>query len=141
MATFLDTTALVDSTKPDAVRHEWCVSALEEARQSGAIVISDIVYSEFSAGMPSKDATDAIVAELVLERLRFTDEVLFRAGQAYKQYRQQHGGQKTNVLSDFLVGAQAEVAGAPLITANPRDYLTYFPNLAIICPDAAQRVR
>jgi hypothetical protein len=136
MATFLDTTALVDSTKPNAPRHEWCVAALDEARQSGAIIISDIVYSEFSAGMPSKDATDAVVAELALERLRFTDEALFRAGQAYKQYRQQHGGQKTNVLSDFLVGAQAEVSGAPLLTANPRDYVNYFPGLMIIQPEA-----
>ena len=46
---------------------------------------------------------------------------------AYKDYLRR-GGNKTNVLPDFLIGAIAEVAEAPLITANQKDFLGYFPS-------------
>jgi len=134
MATFLDTTALIDSTSAASPRHDWCIEALDQARLEGPLLITDVVFSEFSVGMESLEATNEAVALLALERYAFSDEALFRAGRAYRQYRIEHGGIKSNVLPDFLIGAQAEVSGAPLISANPGDFLTYFPELQVISP-------
>jgi predicted nucleic acid-binding protein len=38
------------------------------------------------------------------------------------------------VLPDFLIGAAAEVADAPLVTANAKDFRTYFPGVTLIQP-------
>lgn len=84
--------------------------------------------------MASKEATDEALESLALERLPCTDESFFRAGRAYKKYKDEHGGPKLNVLPDFLIGAQAETAQAPLITANGKDFLSYFSNLVLVCP-------
>jgi predicted nucleic acid-binding protein len=43
-------------------------------------------------------------------------------------------GPKLGVLPDFLVGALAEVAKIPLMTANPGDFANYFPKMKVICP-------
>jgi predicted nucleic acid-binding protein len=37
-------------------------------------------------------------------------------------------------MPDFFIGAAAEVASSPLVTANASDFVTYFPTLKIIEP-------
>jgi predicted nucleic acid-binding protein len=87
-----------------------------------------------AVGMTSQEEVDAAVAKFALERLSSSDQVLFRAASAFKRYKE-NGGPKERVLPDFLVGAIADVANAPLITANAKDFRTYFPDLKLICPD------
>lgn len=137
MTTFVDTNIIGYLINPDEEMHDWAKRAVEERRQHGPLVICDIVYSEFSVAMSGIDQTNEVVTELALERLRFSDEVLFRAGQAFKAYKRR-GGAKTNVLADYLIGAQAEVEGAPLLTNNARDYRTSFPDVTIIEPPPKQ---
>jgi hypothetical protein len=38
------------------------------------------------------------------------------------------------VLPDFLIGAQAEAMGAPLLTANRGDFVKYFSEVVLISP-------
>jgi predicted nucleic acid-binding protein len=99
-----------------------------------ARVITDIVYCEFSVGMTNQAEVDAAISTLALERYPGNDTMLFRAGKAFQQYRKKHKGPKTNVLPDFLIGAAAEVADAPLVTANAKDFRTYFPGVTLIQP-------
>ena len=54
---------------------------------------------------------------------------LFLAGKAFVRYRKQ-GGAKTNVLSDFFIGAQAAVMGCAILTRDTRRYRSYFPTVA-----------
>ena len=133
MTTFLDTSALLALLNPAEPFHAWSKEQLDTRRLAGPIIIADVVYSEFSISMPTREATDQAIRGLALERLASNDDALFRAGRAYQQYRKQRG-QKTNVLPDFMIGALAEVLQAPLITANQRDFVGYFPGLELIHP-------
>jgi predicted nucleic acid-binding protein len=133
MTAFLDTNVLISLLDESAKFHEWCVEAVERKRAEGPALISDIVFCEFSAGMPSLESTLAAIGDLDLERIRASDVALFRAGAALKDYRT-GAGTKSNVLSDFLIGAEAAVYGVPLITANPKDFVNYFPEMELISP-------
>jgi len=133
MTTFLDTNVLISLLNSREKYHAWSVAQLQSCKANGPAIISDIVYCEFSIGMATQAHVDAAISRFALERLRCSDAALFRAGVAYKQYRSRKG-QKTNVLPDFLIGAIAEVVGAPLITVNPKDFVGYFPNVKVISP-------
>ena len=113
--------------------HSWSVTEFKKCREKGPIILSDIVYAEFSIGMADKTATDKAIRELACERLRITDQALFNAGRAFKQYKDK-GGTKGNVLPDFLIAAQAENEQAPLLTGDQRDFLALFPTLSVISP-------
>lgn len=131
MTTFVDTNVLIDALDPNSANHQWATQSLAAADQP--LVICDIVYSEFSVGIASMEDTNTAIRRLSLERYPFTDASLFGAGKAYLQYKK-NNGEKLNVLSDFLIGALADGEGAPLLTANAKDYKTYFPKLALIAP-------
>jgi predicted nucleic acid-binding protein len=133
MTTFLDTNVLVGLTKPSDSHHAWATKKLIECKANGPALVADLVYCEFSITLPDVAAVDAVIAGLALERFATSDAALFRAGKAYQQYRA-NGGPRTSVLPDFLIGAVAEQAGAPLLTANPKDFLGYFPNVQLISP-------
>ena len=138
MTTFLDTSALLSAINHGETHHAWSVAKIEERRAEGPLVIADIVYSELAAGMKSREETDAAIAEWALERLRSSDDALFKAGQAYKAYKEKKRGPgepvKTNVLPDFLIGALAESENVPLVTTNQDDFIRYFPGLKVISP-------
>jgi hypothetical protein len=44
------------------------------------------------------------------------------------------GGTKTNVLSDFFIGAHAAVARATLLTRDVKRVRPYFPTVTLISP-------
>lgn len=138
MTTFLDTSVIMSAINHAEDHHDWSVATIEERRAAGPLVIADIVYSEFSASMQSREETDAAIAAWAFERLGNNDDALFKAGQAYKAYRQKKRAPgepfKNNVLPDFLIGALAEVEGIPLLTTNQDDFKKYFPDLQIIHP-------
>jgi predicted nucleic acid-binding protein len=133
MTTFVDTNVLIYLQDPASKFHGWAKSAVAERRAIGPLIICDIVCSELSVAMNSVAETDEVVRSLAIERYRFSNLVLFRAGKAFAKYKSR-GGQKLNVLSDFLIGAQAEVEGAPLLTNNAREFVSYFPKAVLIKP-------
>ena len=133
MTTFLDTNVLIALLNSAEPHHSWSVEQFGKCKALGPAIVCDIVYCELSIGMANQAAVDAVIANFALERIRESDAALFRAGRAFKQYKGNKGS-KTNVLPDFLVGAIAEVMGAPLLTANKADFASYFPKLKIISP-------
>lgn len=134
MTTFFDTSVLIKILDHNAELHEWCVAQLEARKAIGPAIISDIVYCEWSIGMETQDHVNEAVATLALQRLRGSNTALFRAGRAFKKYREDNAGPKLGVMPDFIIGAIAETEGAPLVTTNPRDFVRYFPNLVLIQP-------
>ena len=134
MTTFLDTSVVIALLDDADAHNEWSVAEFTKCKSQGPALISDIVYCELAYGMPSKAALDEAIATLAIERFPFGDDALYRAGLAFKKYKDENKGPKTGVLPDFLIGAAAEVAGTPLLTANPADFGKYFPALALICP-------
>lgn len=139
MTTFVDTCALLAAINQSEPHHSWSCQKFDERRAEGPLIISDIVYSELSAGMQSKEELDAVIAEWALERVRSGASALFQAGQAYKEYcdrrrRNPNATPKTNVLPDFLIGATAVEEGVALLTTNASDFQSYFPDIDIISP-------
>ena len=134
MTTFIDTNVLIDLLDDNSANYGGCLEKMEEARALGRVFISDVVYSEASMGMASKEAIDEVVHVLGLSRTGNTDEALYRAGRAYLKYKAENDGPKNNVLPDFFIGAQAEVENCPLITSDYKRMTTYFPNLNVIQP-------
>jgi predicted nucleic acid-binding protein len=134
MTTFIDTNVIIyllDATSPF---HDWAKAAAAKRRTEGPLIISDIVYSEASVTLASLEDTDEAFASLAVERLRFSTSALFRAGKAYAEYRRR-GGLRPRMLADFLIGAQAETEGAPLMTVNSRDFGSLFPSVVLMHPD------
>lgn len=133
MTTFIDTNVLIGVTKPSDAHHAWATQQFMKCKANGPAVITDMVFCEFSSTLLDLDEVNKAVNALGLERYPTDDAALFRAGKAFLQYRKQ-GGPKNRVLPDFLIGAVAEVANAPLLTANPGDFEKYFPQLNLIQP-------
>lgn len=134
MTTFVDTSVVIYLLDDKSQHHKWSVDELNRAKKEGPVIIPDIAYSELSIGLPSKEATDKAIAELALERYPCSDESLFRAGRAYKKYKDENSGQKTTVLPDFLIGAQAECEKSPLLTNDKGRFAGYFPDIKLIHP-------
>ena len=132
MTTFLDSCVLIALLNEDDRLHEWSKEKLFECKVDGPAVVPDITYCEASVAMASRKELDEAITELGLERLRSSDDALFRAGRAYKKYRTDHRGPKLGVLPDFLIGATAEVHGGPLLTDNKKDFVKYFPDVEIV---------
>ena len=135
MTTFFDTSALIAAINDDESHHDWSVLQLRKSKLRGPVIITDIVYCDFSISLPTQAQVDKVVLELALERFPRDDAALFRAGKAFKAYRDANRGKpKDRVLPDFMIGAAAEMSNAPLVTANPRHFKQWFPTLAIIEP-------
>ena len=79
------------------------------------------------------EALDKVLDQMELEIVQLSKPALFLAGQAFLKYRR-GGGTKTNVLSDFFIGAHAAVLRVPVLTRDVTRYKHYFPGLKLICP-------
>jgi predicted nucleic acid-binding protein len=134
MTTFLDTSIVIALLRPDDPHHEWSVNQLIARRAEGPAIISDVVFAEMSVAMPDLNSAKQAIEMLALDRMPSSDEALFRAGKAFKQYKEDRNGPKSGVLPDFLIGAVAEVTDVALMTANRRDFIAYFPTLNLISP-------
>jgi predicted nucleic acid-binding protein len=137
MTTFIDTNVIIYLLDSTSGFHDWAKAAVAKRRTEGPLIISDIVYSEVSVTLASPEDTDKAFASLAVERLRFSTSALFRAGKAFAEYRRR-GGLKPRMLPDFLIGAQAETEGAPLMTVNSRDFSSFFPGVVLMQPDNYQ---
>ncbi|HUZ91643.1 MAG TPA: type II toxin-antitoxin system VapC family toxin [Methylocella sp.] len=132
MTTFLDSCVVIALLNDSDRLHEWSVKEVTKCKENGPAVICDIVYCEASVAMKTRDELDEAIAEWGLERIHLRDDALFRAGRAFMKYRTENKGPRLGVLPDFLIGATAEVHGAPLITDNKKDFIGYFPKVVLI---------
>jgi len=130
---FVDTNIIVDLTSADQQWRAWSLDRLSDAVQRGPALINAIVFAELSSRHRSVEQLEAYLSDLRLTVEPMPRPVLFRAGQAFAQYRRS-GGQKLNVLPDFFVGAHAEHLGAPILTRDVGRYKTYFPDIELVAP-------
>ena len=134
MATFIDTNVLIDVLSVDPKKSDPCSLKLNEAKTRGRVLITDVVFSEFSIAMSTVEEAEAAVNALEITRVRCPSTALFRAGRAFLDYKDKNAGTKTNVLPDFFIGAHAVAENAPLITSDIKRMTGYFPELTVIKP-------
>jgi predicted nucleic acid-binding protein len=129
----LDSSVILDVWDIDPIWHVWSNAQLRNMSLLHELAINPIIYAEISARFPTSDALDEKLADLGVLVVSIPRKAAFLAGKAYLLYRRQ-SGTKSNVLSDFFIGAHAAVLGCPLLTRDTRRYSTYFPSVRLIAP-------
>lgn len=104
-----------------------------EATRVGEAFVNEIVFAEVSSRFRDVAMLERALAILELPLVRLTLVECHRAGHAFREYRRR-GGEKQSILADFLIGAQAELRGWPLVTRDRKGFQSYFPDLTIINP-------
>lgn len=130
----VDTNVLVDVLEDDPEWADWSVAQLQAQSRVHRLVINPIIYSELSLTFSTVEALDKVLAGMELQILEIPKPALFLAGKAFMQYRRS-GGNKTNVLADFFIGAHAAVSGLPVLTRDTRRYRNYFPSVRLVAPE------
>ncbi len=136
MRTSLDTNILsaLWSNEPEAAN---VARRLAEAKQSGALLISGVVYTELLA---YPKATELFVNNFIEHTgirldLQFQETVWIEAGRRFARYanrrRKTRGEGPKRLLADFLVGAHALLQADRLMTLDPRRYKQDFPELRL----------
>ena len=133
MTVLLDTSMLIGLTKPTDAWHNWADAQFPVLKMQGPLLLVDIVFAEWSIAMRDRADVDATIAALGLQRFQCSDDALYRAGQAFREYKVRKGPGK-RVLPDMIIGAIAEVENIPIVTANPKDFVSYFPTVHLINP-------
>jgi len=132
--TLVDTNVLRDVLGADPEWLPWSVDQLRQRRLVGQLLINDITYAELAVRVATEVALNAALAELGVRLERTPVPALFLAGKAFGRYRAA-GGPRPSLLSDFFIGAHAQVSGLRLLTRDPRRYRSYFPEVELITPE------
>ena len=131
MITFVDTNILLDVFLPDPEYGEKSARHLEKAFNAGSLVINEIVYAELVPHFNSQSYLDATLAKLGIRMVSLDRETGYKAGIVWKQYRKS-GGRRDRIISDFLIGAHAQVQADRLLTRDRGFYRKYFKTLKVI---------
>lgn len=104
-----------------------------EASRVGEAFVNEIVFAEISSRFRDVAMLEQALVTLELAVVRLTLAECHCAGLAFREYRRR-GGEMRTILPDFLIGAQAEMRGWPLVTRDRKGFASYFPELTIIDP-------
>lgn len=119
---------LLDPEAPDAIKQR--IFALQASNRP---CINEVIFAELSRGYASAEEVGLMLDGLGVAVERLTLNECHRGGLAFAEYRRR-GGSRETILPDFLIGAQAEMRGWPLVTRDPKGFASYFPELEIIDP-------
>lgn len=131
---FLDTNIIIDLFgNGDGKDVAWSIARYGDAVSAGTVVCNQIVLAELAGHAPGVAALRQRLDRLEIDILDFADEAAFRAGTAFRTYRDR-GGPRTAILTDFLIAGHAAALGASLLTRDRR-LAGYFPDLNLITPE------
>ena len=129
----VDTNVLVDVLENDPEWADWSIGQLRAQSKIHQLAINPIIYAELSLTFSKVETLDQTIETMGLIVKELPRPALFLAGKAFVLYRRQ-GGQKTNVLADFFIGAHAAVLGCSLLTRDSQRYRNYFSGVKLITP-------
>ena len=155
MITAIDSNILFDILVRDQDFAIPSEQALETALADGVVVISEPVIAELAARFPDESSLTEFLTKAHIRIQPSTIESLHVAGLAWRQYsRNRPDGlicpqcgsherplcsackrqlmSRQHVLSDFLIGAHAQIQADGLLTRDRGYFRTYFPNLELI---------
>ena len=128
MTTALDTNVLLDVFLPDDAYLDGSSRLLRRAYDDGALEICHLVYAELVPQFVDRMKLDEALTRLNVRISPIDDEVAFLAGTRWLKYRIA-GGTRERMISDFLIGAHAELRSDRFLTRDRGFYKTHFPNL------------
>ena len=133
MITAVDTNVLLDILSADPEFMEASIQALQEAAQAGSLVVCDLVYAELCVHFQRQTECDQFLQENEIRVEGLNRKASFLASRLWRTYRRQ-GGRKSRILTDFLVGAHAQVQASRLLSRDRGFYKPIFPSLALVDP-------
>ena len=134
----VDTNVLLDVLEDDPGWADWSLHQLRAQSQAHDLVINPVIYAELSLAFDSVQSLDSAIEDMGLTVQELPRPALFLAGRAFLKYRRE-GGNKSNVLPDFFIGAHAAVQGWDVLTRDARRYRSYFPTVVLVAPDGGNR--
>jgi predicted nucleic acid-binding protein len=129
----VDSTIILDVVLPDPIHADSSLKLLETHAAAGSLVICPVVYAEVSSAFSPASGFERLAKEMGLGYDDFTPEAAALAGSLWREYRTR-GGPRTRIISDFLIGAHAQLRSDVLLTRDRGYYRRYFRNLRIECP-------
>ncbi|MGA1840049.1 MAG: type II toxin-antitoxin system VapC family toxin [bacterium] len=131
MITFVDTNVLLDVFLPDPEFGGKSLEAIEKAYNEGSLIINNIIYAELAPQFDNKEFLDNTLVKLGIRIIPIDQKVAYTAGMTWKQYRNS-GGSRKRILTDFLIGAHAQIHSERLLSRDRGFYKKYFGNLNVI---------
>ena len=129
----VDSNVLIDVAQGDPRWAPWSSTALEAVAEEAPLVINPLIYAEVSIRYGTYEAIESALPGSLYRREDVPYAAAFLAGKAHATYRER-GGRRRAVLSDFLIGAHAAIAGYRILTRDPRRFRSYFPAVELISP-------
>jgi len=132
--TAVDTSVLLDVLANDARFGTASLDALEAARLRGRLIVCPIVWAELRAFFDEDRTLAGALGSAGILFDPFDEPTASLAGAQWRSYRRS-GGRRTRLVSDFLVGAHAQVRAGRLLTRDRGFYRRYFDALSITEPE------
>lgn len=131
--TLVDSNVVIYALTPTSPYYADALSRMDYLAKQGPLAINPTVYAEVAGPYPDEAALDAALAPLNLVRLDLPFAAGFAASKAFDRFRRNNPARpRTAILSDFYIGAHAQVAGLKLFSADTRNFHTYFPGVDLI---------
>lgn len=134
MITAIDTSVLLDVLIDDPAHGSTSFDAIQKARLSGALVVCELVVSEICPVLREGEV-EQFLADMGIKMLPCSLESALLAGKIFGQYLVR-GGKKGRVVSDFLIGAHAQLQAERLLARDRGFFRDYFKKLKVFYPDA-----
>ena len=133
MITAIDSNVLLDLLRPNEEFLETSIRAIEVQNRAGSLVVCDYVYAEICCHFQTQEDCDYFLQSNQIRLESLNTEALFLASRVWRAYRQ-HGGSRSRILGDFLIGAHALLQATQLMTRDRGFYRTHFSSLQLIDP-------
>ena len=133
----VDSNILIDILGEGQNWRDWSISQLAVLAADHRLIVNQIAYAEVAPKLGSLKAFEDWLAAFAIDLDCFGNEAAFVAGLAFNHYRARRRSEAGlgAVLADFFIGGHAQVAGATVLTRDPRFYHGYFSDVPLITPE------
>ena len=135
MITAVDTNVLLDAFTGTLAEVDRAVDALSRSIHAGSLITSTICYAELARRFPQRKILDDLLLDIDCTVVDLDTDTAFLAGRFFDEYRGR-GGDKSRILADFLIAANATIHADRILTQDKRFFGNQFLGLsAITCDD------
>lgn len=137
----LDSNVIIDLLGNGGEWQVWSQNAIVDAGTDEQLAVTPIVVAEVAPRVESLDGFIERIERFGASIVELSNEAAYAAGTAFNLYRERrrNGDERArSIIADFLIGGQALVLDAAIITRDARFYRSYFPTVTLITPDKAE---